>query len=110
MASAAPMPRAAPVTTAVRPSSLKVHLSRLLTLPSTPKEGVVFVTCQLIVYETNLCVQNRYIHLCMHYLLALCWDRIRLGVGCLSAGSHSRLSHSRLWEEAPPAGGALSRY
>src|SRR5215208_2460154 len=100
MASAAPMPRAAPVTTAVRPSSLKVHLSRLLTLPSTPKEGVVFVTCQLIVNEMHLCVQNRYIHLWMHYLLALCRDRIRLEVGCLSAGSHSRL-----WEEAPPAGG-----
>src|SRR5215216_3499708 len=100
MASAAPMPRAAPVTTTVRPSSLKGSpLSVGNTTIHTP-EGVVFVTCQLIVNEMHLCVQNRYIHLWMHYLLALCRDRIRLGVGCLSAGSHSRL-----WEEAPPAGG-----
>src|SRR5215218_11034240 len=35
----------------------------------------------------------------MHYLLALWRDRMRFGGG-LSAGSHSRL-----WEEAPPAGG-----
>src|SRR5215210_1635054 len=63
-------------------------------------EGVVFVTWQLIVYERNLCVQNRYVHLWMHYSPALWRDRMRSGAVCLSARSHSRL-----WEKAPPAGG-----
>src|SRR5215211_383165 len=81
MASAAPMPRAAPVTTAIRPSSLKGHLSQLGHTTVHTQGGVVFVTYQLIVYEMNLCVQNRYIHLWMHYLLALWRDRMRFGVG-----------------------------
>src|SRR5215218_589644 len=52
----------------------------------------------------NLCVQSRYIHLWMHYLLALWRERVRFGAGCLSAGSHIRL-----WESPahPRAGGAL---
>src|SRR5829696_7502066 len=51
----------------------------------------------------NLCVQSRYIHLWMHYLLALWRERVRFGAGCLSAGSHIRL-----WERPARGRGALS--
>src|SRR5215207_1378975 len=52
----------------------------------------------------NLCVQSRYIHLWMHYLLALWRERVRFGAGCLSAGSHIRLWESPAYSRA---GGAL---
>src|SRR5215210_66098 len=100
MASAAPMPRAAPVTTAVRPSSLNSPPHSVRNTSVYTHQGVVFVTCHLIVYELNVCVQNRYIHLWMHNLPA------RGRILCSSGRFACLRDHMAGCGGRPPVGGA----